>query len=354
MSYTNLLQPYRPLDLRNSVVMAPMTTCHADSNQVPTEKMVRIYEDRATVGLLIAEATCISDSANAYPNTPGIYTEQQVEGWKEVTERVHSKGGKIFLQIWHAGPMGHSAYRNGKLPLSPSGIKPLKDIVPRSNNQLRYEHPKAMDEADIIEVKKDFVEAARKAYRAGFDGVELHAASGYLLDSFLHHSTNKRQDSYGGTSKNMCRFMLEIIRDIKQAVGNMHVAVRVCPVPLPSMANMSEDPRDKEVFAYLLKKLNKEPIAYVNACSDNDATDTGTLGMRVSEFARTHYAGTVIGGGSYSIDEAERAIKEKRFSLIYWGRLLLANPDLVLRLESGCISGLAPFTRDTIFNPPVQ
>ncbi len=332
--------------------MAPMTTCHADSNQVPTDKMVQIYRDRATVGLLIAEAACISDSANAYPHTPGIYTDEQVFGWQKVTHAVHKEGGKIFLQIWHAGPMGHSAYRNGKLPLSPSGIKPLKDIVPRSNGKLRYEQPKEMDDADIAEVKKDFVQAAVRAKKAGFDGVELHGASGYLLDSFMHFSTNLRKDSYGGQPKNMCRFMLEIIREVKQAVGDMHVAVRICPVPLPSMANMSEDPRDNEVFSHLLKKLNKESVAYVNACSDNDVQDTGKLGMRVSEFVRTHYFGTVIAGGSYSIDEAERALKEKKFSLIYWGRLLLANPDLVSRIKSGDITGLTPFTPATISNPP--
>ena len=351
MYYTSLLQPYSPLGLKNSVVMAPMTTCHADNNQVPTKKMVQIYTDRASVGLLIAEATCISDSANAYPNTPGIYTQQQVDAWQEVTKKVHDQGGKIFLQIWHAGPMGHSAYRNGKLPLSPSGIKPLKDIVPRSNGQLRYEQPKEMDESDIAEVKKDFVEAARKAKQAGFDGIELHGASGYLLDAFLHHSTNKRQDSYGKTPKNMSRFMLETIREIQNAVSDLPVAVRICPVPLPSMGNMSDDPKDKEVFTYLLKKLNTLPIAYVNACSDNDATDTGTLGMRVSEFVRKHYTGTVIAGGSYGIDEAERALKEKKFSLIYWGRLLLANPNLVSRLESGDTNNLTPFTRETIANP---
>jgi 2,4-dienoyl-CoA reductase-like NADH-dependent reductase (Old Yellow Enzyme family) len=352
MSYTNLLQPYGPLSLTNSIVMAPMTTCHADTNQVPTDEMVRIYRDRASVGLLIAEATCISDSANAYPRTPGIYTDEQQLAWEKITHAVHKEGGKIFLQIWHAGPMGHRAYRNGKLPLSPSGIKPLKDIVPRSNNTLRYEHPKEMDEADIKEVKNDFVQAALRAKAAGFDGVELHGASGYLLDSFLHCSTNKRQDSYGGTPKNMCRFILEVIREVKAAVGDMHVAFRACPVPLPSMGNMSGDPRDKEVFAYLLKKFTKMPIAYVNACSDNDAKDTGTLGMRVSEFVRTHYSGTVIAGGSYSIDEAEMALKEKRFSLIYWGRMLLANPDLVTRLEDGNIKGLTPFSGEITKNPP--
>ncbi len=352
MTYINLLRPYSPLDLKNSVVMAPMTTCHADTNQVPTDKMVQIYRARATVGLLIAEATCISDTANAYPQTPGIYTDEQVIGWQKVTNAVHKEGGKIFLQIWHAGPMGHRAYRSGKLPLSPSGIKPLKDIVPRSNGKLFYEPPKEMDNADIEEVKRDFVQAAVRAKQAGFDGVELHAASGYLLDSFLHYSTNRRQDGYGGTPKNMCRFILEIIREVKKAVSDMHVAVRVCPVPLPSMANMNEDPQDKQVFSHLLKKLNKEPVAYVNACSDNDAKDTGMLGMRVSEFVRTHYFGTVIAGGNYSVDEAELALKERKCSLVYWGRLLLANPDLVQRLESGNTGSLAPFSRDTINNPP--
>lgn len=354
MSYTNLLQPYLPLDLKNSVVMAPMTTCHADKNQVPTEKMVEIYQARATVGLLIAEATCISESANAYPHTPGIYTDEQVAGWQKVTHAVHKEGGKIFLQIWHAGPMGHKAYRNGKLPLSPSGIKPLKDVVPRSDGKLFYEQPKEMDEADIVEVKNDFVRASIRAKKAGFDGVELHAASGYLLDSFLHYSTNRRQDSYGGEPENMCRFILEIIREVKHAVNDMHVAVRICPVPLPSMANMSEDVRDAGVFTYLLNKLNHEPIAYVNGCSDNDLRDTGMLGMRVSEFVRKHYLGCVIGGGSYSIDEAEQALREKKFSLIYWGRLLLANPDLVPRLESGTIGSLTAFSRETINKPPVK
>ena len=355
--YPHLLRPFDQLGLKNSIVMAPMTTCHADDKQIPMEKMVNIYRDRASVGLIIAEAACISWDANAYPGTPGIYTDEQVAGWLKVTEAVHEQGGKIFLQLWHAGPMGHSQYRksdtepNGSLPPSPSGVKPLKEFVPRSNQSLRYEHPKVMDEEDMENVKMNFVRAAELAKKANFDGVELHAASGYLLDSFLHCYTNKRQDAYGGTPEKMCRFVLDVLREVGKVFGQQGTAIRICPVPLSSMQNMEEHPDDRKVFECLLNKLNNEKLAYVHACTDNDDIDRGMLKEKVSAFVRNHYQGTVIGGGSYTPENAEQALKNREFSLIYWGRMLLANPGLVNYLEKG-EGKIVGFNRNTIDNPP--
>lgn len=358
--YPNLLNPFSPLGLNNSIVMAPMTTCNADANQVPTDKMVRIYRDRAEVGLIIAEATCISWDANAYPGTPGIYTQAQVDGWQKVTEAVHEKGGKIFLQLWHAGPMGHREYRksdaepNGSLPLSPSAVKPTKEKVPRSNGKLKYENPKEMELEDMEKVKADFVNAAKRAKQANFDGVELHAASGYLLDSFLHCKTNQRNDGYGGTAKKMCRYVLEVLKEVGQVFGQEKTGIRVCPVPLPSMGNMEEDQNDREVFKCLLNELNNEKLAYVHACSDNDFTDQGMLGQKVSSFVREHYTGTVIGGGHYNVSDAEEALAKKEFTLIYWGKLILANPNLISFIKEGKADKLVAFTREMIDNPPLD
>lgn len=356
--HINLLTPFEPLELKNSIVMAPMTTCNAGQNQVPGEKMIRIYRDRAQVGLIVAEATCITWDANAYPNTPGIYTDEQVAGWKKVTEAVHEKGGKIFLQLWHAGSMGHREYRkseaepDGSLPPSPSGVKPTKEKVPRSNGKLLYEKPRVMDLAEIASIKAAFVNAAKRAKEANFDGVELHAASGYLLDSFLHCYTNLREDDYGGTTKKMCRFVLEVLEEVSQVFGPEKTAIRVCPVPLPSMGNMEEHPMDQEVFRHLLEELNNHQLAYVHACSDNDSKDRGMLGRKVSSFIREHYKGNVIGGGNYSVPEAEEALASKEFDLVYWGKLILANPNLVALIRENKIDSLVPFKREMIDNPP--
>jgi len=328
------------LTLSSRIVMAPMTRCAASDEQVPSEQMVTYYRDRASVGLLIAEATCISACANAYPNTPGLYTETQVKGWRAVTDAVHAKGGKIFVQLWHAGMMSHSYFREGDLPLSPSGIRPLREKLPRS--EVLYEKPRLMNEADFTYVIELYTQAALYAKEAGFDGVEIHGASGYLLDSFLHHHTNRRSDRYG---QEKCRFILEVLDAVS---GILRTGIRLSPVPLQGMQNMLYDPRDLDVFRTLFKELEKRELAYLHVATDGDAHPE--LG-RVTQFVRENYNGTLIGGGGYTVESAAQALSNGDFDLISFGRLLLANPDLIECIRKN--QNLQTFDFKMVEDPPV-
>jgi N-ethylmaleimide reductase len=321
------------LVLQNRIVMAPMTRCFAVHNE-PTEQIAKYYSKRGGFGLIISEATMIDENASGYPGTPGIFSESQVSKWKKVCDKVHQKGAKFFMQLWHAGVMSHSIYRNGKQPISASDVLPKKDVIPRTNGKLKYETPKPMSWQDIQEIKISFCKAATNAIKAGCDGIELHAANGYLIDSFLHYHSNKRLDKYGGNPENMSRFLIEIIDELINVMGSEKIGVRLSPVPVPSMHNMEEDVRDSEVFIYLLSELKKRGIAYVHASSDHDVQDSGHLKMPVSHFLKKHFGGNVIGCGSYSLEEGAMSINMGYFELIAFGRLSLANPNLVELLSS--------------------
>lgn len=195
-----LSQPFKLnslLNLQNRFVMAPMTRCFAPNHE-PTKSMAKYYGKRGDFGLIVSEATMINEDASGYPNTPGIFSESQILSWKRVCKKVHKKGCKFFLQLWHAGMMSHPIYRNGKQPISVSDVIQHKGVIPRTNGELIYQAPKPMDRQDMNEIKESFLKAALNAIRAGCDGIELHAANGYLLDSFLHYYTNKRVDEYVG------------------------------------------------------------------------------------------------------------------------------------------------------------
>lgn len=328
------------LSLNSRIVMAPMTRCAAFKDQVPSQQMVRYYGDRASVGLVITEATCIAACANAYPCTPGLYNQEQVRGWKDVIEAVHAKGGKIFVQLWHAGMMGHSTFREGDLPLSPSGIRPFREKVPRSG--LAYEEPRSMEKADFESVIELFIQAATYAKEAGFDGVELHGAGGYLLDSFLHHHTNRRTDEYG---RDKTRFILEVFDAVSPLIKT---GIRLSPAPLSGMQNMLYDPRDLDVFSALFKALETRECAFIHTSADED--NHPELG-RVTQFARAHYKGLLIGGGGYTPITAEKALEKGDFDLISFGRLLLANPNLTELIEKK--KEWLPFSSEMVDNPPL-
>ncbi|MCC5833036.1 MAG: alkene reductase [Chlamydiales bacterium] len=319
-----MLQPFsiHNIELRSRVVMAPMTRCAATAGQIPTQQMAIYYGDRASVGLIVAEASSISPCANAYPNAPGIYNDKQVEGWRRATQAVHAQGGKIFLQLWHAGMMGHSSFRAGDPPLSPSGIPAFCKKLPRTG--AAPEKPRPMEKEDFSFVLDLFVQAALRAKEAGFDGVELHGASGYLLDSFLHHHTNRRTDRYG---KDKTRFVLEVLDAVSSVI---QTGIRLSPVPLPGMQNMLFDKRDMALFCDLFRELEKRELAYVHAATDEDShPEFG----KVTRFMRSHYSGPLIGGGGYTPESAKKALEKGEFDLISFGRLLLANPNLVELIE---------------------
>ena len=329
----SLLEPYvlsGSLTLNNTIVMAPMTRSMAADNLSPTEEMAAYYERRAGAGLIVTEATIVRPDGQGYPNTPGIYNEDQVAGWRRVTQAVHSRGGRIFLQLWHVGRVSHPVFLDGSLPIAPSPV-PLSGAVPR-RGELRYGTPRGLAIDEIPPLVDAFARGAANALDAGFDGVEIHGANGYLIDQFLHHHTNRRKDGYGGSPERMARFALEVVDAVVQAVGRDRTGIRLSP---GAYMNMEPQPADAEVFRVLLGELNKRRLAYVHVGIFDDSMTFDYLGGSASSFIRQHYSGTLIGNGGYTPERAERAIAEGGFNLIAIGRPFIANPDLVDKVRRG-------------------
>ena len=341
---TDLLTPYRlndTIELKNRVLMAPLTRCMADENLVPTQDMVEYYARRADTGLIISEATIIRPDGQGYPTTPGLFTREQIQGWKEVTDAVHANGGKMFAQLWHVGRVAHPHFFDGEV-LAPSAIG-VEGSVPRMR-ELTYITPKAATIDDIKSLIADFAKAAENAIEAGFDGVEIHGANGYLIDQFLHYEANVREDEYGQTPQNMARFALEVTDAVIAAVGNELTALRVTP---GAYFNMSEDNRDKAVFDYLLPELEKRNLAYLHGGIFDDSTTFESLeGKTTSAFLRAGYKGTLVGVGSYSFESAKEAINEGKFDLIAIGRPLIANPDYISKVTNG--EELVPYSDEML------
>lgn len=314
------------LELKNRIVMAPLTRCNANEKLEVTDTIATYYARRADAGLIITEATQISPDAQGYPNTPGIYNEGQVEAWKKVTDAVHEKGGKIFLQIWHCGRISHSFF-HGTQPIAPSAIA-LEGTLPLMRH-LSYEEPRAMTEEDIHTVIENFAKAARNAKRAGFDGVEIHGANSYLLDQFMHYCTNQRDDKWGGSPENMARIVLEVIKATKQEIE--HVGIRLSPA---TYVNMEHDPRDVAVYEYALAQLEQSGVDYVHTGILYD-NEYDYLGGSVTSFLRKHYKGTVIGCGGYSPEAADKLVEEKGANLVAIARPFIANADYVERVRNG-------------------
>ncbi len=318
------------LTLNNRILMAPLTRCMADDNLVPTEAMAAYYARRADTGLIISEATIIRPDGQGYPNTPGIYSDAQIAGWKQVTDRVHQLGGKMFSQLWHTGRVAHSHF-SGEAVVAPSALA-AEGTVPRMR-ELVYEIPKALSQEEIKILVNDYAQAAGNAVdKAGFDGVEIHAANGYLIDQFLHYNTNIREDEYGTTPANMARFALEVVDAIIEKIGAERTAIRLSP---GAYFNMSPDARDRDVFDYLLSELAKRNLAYVHEGIFDDSIEFDFLGGRVSDYLRQNYSGTLVGVGGYTYQTASQAIDANRFDLIAIGRPFIANPDYISKVQQG-------------------
>ena len=247
------------ITLNNRIVMAPLTRCMADDDLVPTRQMVEYYARRAASGLIITEATIIRPDGQGYPNTPGIFSPEQIQGWRKVTDAVHANGGKIFVQLWHTGRVAHPHFFGGGDVLAPSAER-FDGSVPRMR-ELEYVTPKAANHEEIAQLVADYAQAAANAVDAGFDGVEIHGANAYLIDQFLHHDTHKRTDEYGQTPENMARFPLAVVDAIIERIGADRTALRVSPA---AYFNMAPDPRDREVFEYLLPQLEQRDLAYLH------------------------------------------------------------------------------------------
>lgn len=317
------------LVLPNRIVMAPLTRCMAEKDLVPTSEMATYYAKRAEAGLIVTEATLIRADGQGYPRTPGIWNARQVEGWKRVTDAVHERGGRMFCQLWHCGRAAHSAYHK-QVTLAPSAAA-LSGPLPR-RRRLSYEKPREMSRDDIDGMLDSYARATEHAFDAGFDGVEIHGANGYLVDQFLHFASNLRQDEYGGSPERMVRFALEVLRVVSEVASPERTGIRLSPW---AHINMDQSPEDRTVFELLFQHLSQQPLAYVHTGLFDDFTSVPDFSGRISDFVRQHYSGRLVVAGGYDRQRAEDAVLRNRADLVAFGRSFIANPDLVAKLRNG-------------------
>ncbi len=319
------------LKLSNRVVMAPMTRSRAGEGNVPTDLMAKYYRQRSSAGFIISEGTQISQQGIGYPWTPGIHTKDQIEGWNKVTKAVHEEGSNIFAQIWHVGRVSHPRYHNGEPPVAPSAVKPEGQIF-TANGMKEFVTPRALQSDEIPGIIEDYAQAARNAIKAGFDGVEIHGANGYLIDQFIKDGTNKRSDKYGGSLQNRSRFAVEVVQAVSDAIGSKRTGIRFSPA---GRNQGISDSNPKEMFGYLLEQLNDYNLAYVHLMEAiSDVSDIDNYPTKVTEYFRNIYNGTIITNAGYDQDSGNEAIENGTADLVAYGRLFLANPDLPARFEA--------------------
>ncbi|MGZ8258618.1 MAG: alkene reductase [Methylotenera sp.] len=328
----NLFSPVNlgSISLKNRMVMAPLTRNRAGEGGVPQPMNVTYYEQRASAGLIITEATPISEMAHGYPALPGIYTDAQVAGWKKVTDAVHAKGGKIVLQLWHVGRISHpSLLPNGALPVAPSAIKPAGQAF-TYQGLVDYVEPRALDASELPGVVADYVHATKCALAAGFDGVEVHAANGYLLDQFLRDGSNKRTDNYGGSVENRARLLLEVVRAVADVAGTGKVGVRISPV---NPFNDMKDSNPQALFNYVADALSPFNLAYLHVI-EGGIPGSGEAGSFDFDALRKHYKGAYMANLAYDKARGNAAIASGHADVIAYGVPFLANPDLVERYRT--------------------
>ncbi|MBQ4863020.1 alkene reductase [Pseudoalteromonas sp. MMG013] len=327
-----LFTPYKlnnSITLSNRILMAPLTRCMADDKLVPTEEMAAYYTRRADTGLIISEATIIRPDGQGYPNTPGLFTDEQIAGWKKITTSVHNAGGKIFAQLWHVGRVAHPYFFGEGDVLSASSIG-IEGSVPRMR-ELTFQTPRAASTEEIAQLVTDYAQAASNAMAAGFDGVEIHGANGYLIDQFLHYAANQRDDKYGGTPENMARFALEVVDAVADKIGADRVALRLSPGAYFLMQSHNDD---RAVFDYLLRELNSRDLAFVHIGIFDDSMTFDYLGGHASDYVRSIYTGTLVGVGGYTAETGAKAMADDRFDLVAIGRPMIANPDYIHRVKN--------------------
>ncbi len=327
-----LFQPFTlgDLVLPNRIVMAPLTRNRASSGTDAANALTATYyRQRATAGLIISEGTQISPQGQGYLQTPGLYSEAQVAGWKQVTDTVHAAGGRMFAQIWHVGRISHSSLLNGAAPVAPSAI-PAKSKTYIAGGFADVSAPRALEASEIPAVVADYAQAAVNAQKAGFDGIEIHGANGYLVDQFLKDGTNSRTDGYGGSPENRARFGLEVVDAILKVYPKSRLGIRLSPVS-PANDAVTSDPA--QVFGYFVSELSKRGIAFIHVVEgvtggprDNVPFDYVAL--------RKSFSGAYIANNGYTRDLAIEAVREDRADLVAFGKAFIANPDLVERLRT--------------------
>jgi N-ethylmaleimide reductase len=327
-----LLSSYQlgSMTLPNRVVMAPMTRSRAGEGNVPTELNALYYVQRATAGLIITEATQVSTQGIGYPWTPGIHTAEQVAGWKRLNEAVHKVEGRIFLQLFHCGRISHPDFHDGELPVAPSAVKPEGQVF-TPQGMKDFVTPRSLDIGEIPGIIGQFAQGARNAREAGFDGVEIHAANGYLPNQFLCDGTNKRTDAYGGSIENRCRFVLELTEAVCAAWSSDRVGIRLSPSGIFNDMSHS-DP--VETFDFLVTRLNEFSLVYLHLMEPMIPTDGLPQYLpSVTPYYRKLYSGTVITNAHYDRKSGNSVIEEGVADLVAYGKLFLSNPDLPKRFE---------------------
>src|SRR5690606_2880826 len=311
------------LELHNRVIMAPLTRCRAEPGRVPGDLIAEYYAQRADAGLIISEATSVTPMGVGYPDTPGIWSAEQVQGWKKVTDAVHAKGGRILLQLWHVGHISDPIYLDGQLPVAPSAIKPAGHVsLVRPLKD--YVTPRALETAEIPGIVEAYRQGAANAKAAGFDGVEIHAANGYLLDQFLQDSTNQRSDAYGGALENRARLLLEVTDACVGVWGAGRVGVHLAP---RADAHDMGDSDRATTFGYVARELGKRGIAFL-CTREHEADDSLTPQLKEA------FGGVVIANERFDKAQANRWLAEGKADAVAFGVPFIANPDLPARLAA--------------------
>ena len=317
------------LQLSNRMVMAPMTRNRTAKGEVLTALNVEYYRQRATAGLIITEASQISAEGVGYPATPGIHTQEQVAAWSKVTEAVHAEGGHIFIQLWYCGRISHpNLLPNEQTPVAPSAISPKGDAITYTGKQ-PYVKPRALLADEIPGIVAQYRQAAEQAKLAGFDGIEVHAANGYLIDQFLRDSSNQRSDKYGGNAENRMRFLNEVLDAVSEVWPTNRIGIRLTP---ENGYNSMSDSDALNHFSYFISQLNKRELAYLHILEGDMVKQQKSVDYQV---LRNLYQGVYMANQGYSKDSAEQAIADNNSDLIAFGVPFLANPDLVLRFKTG-------------------
>lgn len=322
------------IELKNRVVMAPLTRSRAVENNAANELMTTYYKQRSGAGLIITEGTSPSPNGLGYPRIPGMFSDEQIEGWANVTSTVHEAGSKIFLQMMHTGRVSHPLNMiDGAEILAPSAIAADGKMYTDQQGEQPHPTPKAMTLQDIEDTINEHVSSAQKAiFNAHFDGVEIHTANGYLLNQFINPTTNKREDKYGGSIENRCRFVLEIAQQIVDAVGKDKVGIRVSPYVV--MNDMGIYDEIDETYTYLAKELKKIGLVYVHIV-DHGPMGAHAVSDKVKSLIRDNFGGNIILSGGYDAECAEKDLQANKGELVSFGRPFISNPDLVKRMKIG-------------------
>lgn len=351
---TTLFDPLKAgdLNLSNRIVMAPLTRMRSKQpGSIPWDLNADYYAQRASAGLIISEATQISQQGQGYPGTPGIYSQEQINGWKLVTDAVHKAGGKIVLQLWHVGRISHSSHQpDGALPVAPSAIAAKNSGTYTADwKPTAILTPRALETQEIAQIIKDFKKGAENAKAAEFDGVEIHSANGYLIDQFLQDGSNQRTDQYGGSVENRSRLLLEIVDAATSIWGNGRLGVRLSPY---GTFNDMHDSDPIKLFTYVMSELDKRNIAFVDLIEPRASEAGGKDGNNgtapsTSELFRKTFKNTLISAGGYDAENAKSAVSSGQVDAVAFGRLFISNPDLPERLKQ--TSNLNKYDRNTFY-----